>query len=164
LLPSITVTELLANLATYPRVVTEFTATPSGPSPTPSAVATTSCSSCPPTKTQKCSTYVMLMTETVSSTSLATYILLVLGFTATPRGKTPTSTVAITSFVPPSITETELPPLLTTYTRLVTGFTATPYGPLPTPTVFIFSLLLLPSITVTVLLAKLATYTRLVTG
>src|ERR687896_2464079 len=73
------------------------------------------------------------MTETLSSSKLAVYIMLVFGLTPIPFGPSPTVTLpAITSFVVPFMTETLSSSLLAVYIMLVFGLTATAYGQLPT--------------------------------
>src|ERR687896_410914 len=75
------------------------------------------------------------MTETLSSSKLAVYIMLVFGLTTILFGPSPSPTVtlpAITSFVVPFMTETLSSSLLAVYIMLVFGLTATAYGQLPT--------------------------------
>src|SRR4029077_15760188 len=75
-----------------------------------------------------------LITETVSAPKLATYTVLVSGFTATDTGARPTGNVAARVFMRPSTTEM-VSESVVTYTRSVNGSTVTPKGRSPTATV-----------------------------
>ena len=101
------------------------------------------------------------MTETVLDSWFATYTRVPAGFTATPKGPTPTGMVASTVFVVVLMTDTvpfsSPSPQLVTYTCEPDGCTVTPNGLRPTgtlPTTWFVAV----SSTATLLVYELVTY------
>ena len=100
----------------------------------------------------------VLITETVWSPELATYINVPSGLMATPLGLEPTRMVACTIPVVVSITETVPSPTFATYANLPSGLMATPAGVRPTGKLGTNTILVAASINETVFEPVLATY------
>src|SRR3989442_1736215 len=103
------------------------------------------------------------MTEILLEKKFVTYARAPSGVKATPTGRIPTATVAITVLVAVLITETLFVPSLATYARDPSGVKATPPGRTPTGTVAI-TVLVAVLITETLFEPSLATYARAPSG
>src|SRR2546427_347158 len=103
------------------------------------------------------------MTEILLEKKFVTYARAPSGVKATPTGRIPTATVAITVLVAVLITETLFVPSLATYARVPSGVRATPKGLVPTGTVAMTALVAV-LMTETVVKFPLATYARAPSG